>query len=676
VSAALGLTGTTFSMNAGDNAHVTCVGPSLSVANKTATALDLNCAPNPTTTTTTPPAVGSVSVDSSSPPLVKVGGTGTAPVARTATFKPPGSSLLVALGSNNNAWAGADTSWQSVSGGGLSWTRQVRKSLSGGSTGGAGVDGGAEVWTAPVGTAPGPMTVTAVGNAGQTGNNDEIALKVEVVTSTTGAPVVGSVAASSGTSGLPTVTVTAHTGSLVFAAESDWSDNSGPVGFGAGQTADATGSDSQYAWHDWQTSGPAAHGGSQIMSMTSPAGQVYDQAVLEVEAGGQVPAQQGTTTTSTSSSTTTTIAPTTTTTRPSTTTTVAPTTTTVGSTTTTTGVSGGSGGGAALPLSIAGTQFVNSNGTAIHLRGVDRSGTEYACIQGWGIFDGPSDAASIQAIKSWNVNVVRIPLNEDCWLNINGVKAGLGGQAYIDAIVNYVNLLNANGLYAILDLHWTEYGTGQATGQQPMPDMDHSPAFWSSVAATFKNNHAVLFDLFNEPYEACGFTEWRDGCVVTQGSPGNQWSYQGAGMQTLVNAVRQAGATQPILLGGLYYANDPQAFLNAKPTDPVNQLAISIHLYDWNYPCGDISCYSNGGPQDVTHAGVPVVFGEYGESDTTGNFDSAVLTGADSHGWSYLAWTWDTWGCSGTVIISDYTGTPCQSNGTVIRQHYLNHTGP
>ena len=34
-----------------------------------------------------------------------------------------------------------------------------------------------------------------------------------------------------------------------------------------------------------------------------------------------------------------------------------------------------------------------------------------------------------------------------------------------------------------------------------MPDMDHSPAFWTSVATAFKSNPAVVFDLFNEPFD-------------------------------------------------------------------------------------------------------------------------------------------------------------------------------
>ena len=45
-------------------------------------------------------------------------------------------------------------------------------------------------------------------------------------------------------------------------------------------------------------------------------------------------------------------------------------------------------------LHVDGNQLVDSSGLTVQVRGVNRSGTEYACIQGWGIFDGPSDAAS------------------------------------------------------------------------------------------------------------------------------------------------------------------------------------------------------------------------------------------------------------------------------------------
>src|SRR5437763_767987 len=83
----------------------------------------------------------------------------------------------------------------------------------------------------------------------------------------------------------------------------------------------------------------------------------------------------------------------------------------------------------------------DQNGTRVALRGVNRSGTEYACVQGFGIFDGRSDEASVIAIASWHINFVRVLLNEDCWLGINGVKPAYSGQNYRQAILNYVALL-------------------------------------------------------------------------------------------------------------------------------------------------------------------------------------------------------------------------------------------
>src|SRR5690349_11477424 len=63
-------------------------------------------------------------------------------------------------------------------------------------------------------------------------------------------------------------------------------------------------------------------------------------------------------------------------------------------------------------LHVVGNQLVDANDKLVRLLGVNRSGTEYACAQGWGLFDGPSDLASVQAIAAWRANAVRVPLNE------------------------------------------------------------------------------------------------------------------------------------------------------------------------------------------------------------------------------------------------------------------------
>ena len=311
---------------------------------------------------------------------------------------------------------------------------------------------------------------------------------------------------------------------------------------------------------------------------------------------------------------------------------------------------------APLSIGVSGNHLVNGSGQAIRLLGVNRSGTEYACIQGWGIFDGPNDATSVAAMAAWHINAVRIPMNEDCWLNINGVSPAYGGAPYQGAIQSYVKLLHQYGLYAILDLHWNAPGTTKATGQQVMPDADHAPAFWTSVASVFKSDPAVLFDLYNEPHDV-SWSCWRNGCT----SPG----WPTAGMQSLVTAVRSTGATQPIMSGGLAWSNDLSGWSVNKPLDPANALVASFHNYNFNV-C-DPTCWTN--TVAPLAAQVPVVTGELGEDDCGHGYIDQYMSWADAQAISYLGWTWDTWDCaSGPALISNYDGT-ATAFGTGFRDH-------
>ncbi len=60
-------------------------------------------------------------------------------------------------------------------------------------------------------------------------------------------------------------------------------------------------------------------------------------------------------------------------------------------------------------LHVSGNAILNGANERIRLLGVNRAGGEYMCIQGRGIWDGPADAASVQAIASWATNAIRIP---------------------------------------------------------------------------------------------------------------------------------------------------------------------------------------------------------------------------------------------------------------------------
>jgi endoglucanase len=326
------------------------------------------------------------------------------------------------------------------------------------------------------------------------------------------------------------------------------------------------------------------------------------------------------------------------------------------------------------PLHVSGNSLVNSSGASVQLVGVNRSGSEYACIQGWGFFDGPTDDASLQAIRAWGANSVRVPLNEGCWLGINGAPAQFSGRAYQEQIADYVTRLGQNRLYAVLELHWSAPGIGKATGQRPMPDADHSVTFWNQVATTFKGNGTVIFDLFNEPFpdnqqdSAAAWTCWRDGGTCSG------FTFKAAGMQSLVSAVRSTGATNVIALSGVSYANSLVGWLAHKPADPQNNLVAAWHVYDFNV-CHTTSCFdSTVGPVAQS---VPVIALEFGSSSCNGTWLAAAMGWFDTHGLGYAAWTWNTWGtsCSTLSLITSFAGTPT-TWGQIFQTQLAKKTSP
>lgn len=336
-------------------------------------------------------------------------------------------------------------------------------------------------------------------------------------------------------------------------------------------------------------------------------------------------------------------------------------------------------------LHVSGNRLLSATGQQVVLHGVDHSGTEDACVHGRGIFVGPADQASIAAIKSWGINAVRVPLNEACWNAEPYVEPAYRGANYRAAIESYVHLLNANGLVAILDLHWTDgQYTGQSSGcssadatcQKPMPDFGQSVPFWSSVSSVFGGNDAVIFDLFNEPFperalssETAGWQCWlRGGAACSAGI-----SYRVAGMQTLVNTVRATGADNVIMLGGLAYANDLTQWLAYEPTDPDHNLVASWHSYSFN-ACSTEACWDRQISPVI--ARVPVIAGEIGEKDCGDSYIDKLMSYLDSMSASYLAWAWNPgFQCSGgTALISGYTGAPTRY-GAGYRAHLQALTG-
>jgi len=330
----------------------------------------------------------------------------------------------------------------------------------------------------------------------------------------------------------------------------------------------------------------------------------------------------------------------------------------------------GARGTPARGLHVSGHRLLDDAGRRVQFHGVNRSGTEYACVQGWGIFDGPSSDASIRAIARWKVNAVRIPLNEQCWLGINGVKRAYSGARYRRAIVRYVARLRRHGIYAELSLMWAAPGHLSAHYQPAAPDADHSPAMWRSMARTFRRRRDVVLAPWGETTvnAECFLNGGGGECGATFG-PTPQ-TYRVAGMQQAVSVMRGAGYRGVIAIPGLSYANDLSQWLSHRPRDPLRQLVAEAHVYGKN-SCDTPRCF------DATLAPVakrvPLIFGETGETYDASSCGHAhiarIMDWADAHQVGYLAWTWNTWdNCS--TLLRDYAGAPRRGYGAWVRRRY------
>ena len=327
---------------------------------------------------------------------------------------------------------------------------------------------------------------------------------------------------------------------------------------------------------------------------------------------------------------------------------------------------------------------------AVRLLGVNVSGTEDQCAQGDFItahygtgryFTTPLTQQTVNAMKAWHINAVRVPLNESCWL---GHAVARAGAPYRAAMSAWVKLLLHNHLYVIVTALNATAGTDDAGRPQPaeevlpMLDAAEGVPFWRSVAETFKRDRNVLFDLYNEPHDV-SWSCWKDGCEVpagevpgSNGEPGGVLhypAYLAVGMDQLVRTVRATGARQPLLLGGLGYAGDLSSWLAYRPAD--GELIASVHVYGPKLAPCDAACRAT--LRTIRSHGFPVVTGELGETDCSHAYIDNYMSWADQNDISYLGWSWNDYGhqrCGnvGPVLIRDLKGDPTVF-GAGLRNH-------
>jgi endoglucanase len=328
---------------------------------------------------------------------------------------------------------------------------------------------------------------------------------------------------------------------------------------------------------------------------------------------------------------------------------------------------------APLPaLSTSGASIMRS-GKVFRFRGVNRDSLEWGLLN-WGGCGGDGHFADrdFDLIKSWKATAVRIALSQAGWLGRSCSAAD-----YARSVDAAIAKANARGMYAIVDLHWSDANGLSAcalacpTGQQMMPDAD-SLVFWRSVARRYAGNPGVVFGLYNEPHDV-SWSCWRNGGCQALTSPyasaGLMLPYTAVGMQQLYDAVRRQGARNLVLVGGLDWAYDLSGVAGGYALSATN-LAYDTHVYTrWHAAAADWDAHFG-----LLTGRYPVVSTEFGSSDCSTQdslrlvqyFDAPM--GRPENRMSWTIWSWNNPGsCAQPSIIADWNGTPMPGQGEMIK---------
>jgi len=278
-------------------------------------------------------------------------------------------------------------------------------------------------------------------------------------------------------------------------------------------------------------------------------------------------------------------------------------------------------------------------------------------------------------MQNWDINTVRLPLNEFCWLGING--ATFGGSQYRTAIINYVNLLSTNNIYAILTLAVAGPGSGSPTVTASMPNSDHSLTFWYNVSQTFASYNNVIFDLYDQPTpdsnainSTAGWQCWLYGGTYC---PGTYTGY--VGMQALVTAVRTYAIHNIIMVSGINGGNSLDQWVKYVPTDSHHNLAAGFQVTSSSF-CNAADCWTQT-VQPLYTVPYTVIWVTYDQIAGTCECQISCTVadwgdGLGDDGNNMIGGYWDTSvSCASGSLISDYGGTPSADYGSQYQQTLL-----
>ncbi|MEZ5352374.1 MAG: cellulase family glycosylhydrolase [Bryobacteraceae bacterium] len=311
-------------------------------------------------------------------------------------------------------------------------------------------------------------------------------------------------------------------------------------------------------------------------------------------------------------------------------------------------------------LATAGNRIIElETSQAIMLRGVNRSGMEYAEPDHDGFVSaaGMSGAEFRTIAELWNANIVRIPFNQDWALRGRGAH---DAGTYLRDLDRIIRWAASHRMYTLLDLQWLDADNSFGANRQFVPPLPNpsTPAMWEMLADRYRDEPAVLFDILNEPHDRMPddpYPLWTpDGTMEDPAKRLVTMEEWQPWARRLIDAIRRPHPDALIFVSGVNWGYDLRGFPLDRP-----DLVYSTHVYrnkgkDWDAAFGNLSW------------SYPVFAAEWGgrDRDLAWGRDLAAYFATRGIGWA--AWSW----ADEPHLVSRYAPT---AFGELVRQACAAH---